>query len=713
MAPLSFLKSSSSSSPAHRAPSPGSSHNRNRSPSPEHTTSRYNPARLLRRKPSFSHKSSTAAHSPARISVDSKSTPPVPSMIGGSEIESSEHETEEPRTASSAFFSDIGDPPGCGIGLGFGDGRIQDGMANRTFGSPRSKRDGGIWSGEGTVLMDVIPDTLTAQSPTRQQFFTGDTSGSERPTPTTPSSRRIMEPAELFLNDSAAPGTTMVTPNHLSTRPVTPPVPPLDHPFYPTALSPPRRPMPKSSPRPTRSTPPLQPPQLVSSSSFSAFPPDIRPRHVSSPSLDSKGMSRGTSSTSGSGSGGLIVELQDPPVEARRPVVSAEWLARKPSTSSSASKLGRKNSIGAERINKVTAQSQATTSSSPSTKRRIPQRSRSARRTQALQAGTDSDSPSISQDSDAEVGVGSGVVGKRRSISARDGYEVEVTCDDSHWPGPEDESGEITWQVKIRRQPRLPQSVVNGQGQDYGLPTVAPSSPLQLSTERSRATAPGTASSINLSLSLDQPTGKLVFIAFPMDLHATPRRRGSQSQSHSASTRRSPGPPTPPLPPSPRDLFSASTGPSGSSDAPPLPTSAVPPSTPPRAPAFQPSTPQSRSSSRLDRPEYPITPTRVRLSGQFSPAANGAGTGSGGYASPRSRGSSSIARSLSPAFSGGTPGSVGNGYISPGTYGTPTGSAARRGTRLVSAPDLEGGLYAPGTVDGLSEELESTTIEHR
>jgi hypothetical protein len=128
----------------------------------------------------------------------------------------------------------------------------------------------------------------------------------------------------------------------------------------------------------------------------------------------------------------------------------------------------------------------------------------------------------------------------------------------------------------------------------------------------------------------------------------------------------------------------------------------------------QPSTPQSRSSSRLDRPEYPVTPTRVRLSGQFSPSGPN-GTGSGGYTSPRSRGTtSSVARSLSPAFSG-TPGSTGhNGYISPGAYthGTPAGSAARR-IKLVSAPDLEGGLYAPGTVDCLSEELESTNIGER
>lgn len=782
MAPLSFLKSSSSSSsssPANPAPSPARSSQaaRNSSPSPEpSSTSRYNPARLLRRKASLPHKTSSQA---IRTSSDLQ---PVPALVHGSELENSEHETEGPQTASSAFFSDIGDPPsngGNGVGLGLGSGTYtspqgfgivgedrrlgssEDGPS-RTFGSPRSKRDGGIWSssgGGGTVLMDSIPDYPPTQSPNRATFLDNATA-----TPTTPSSRRIMDPAELLMEDSSLNSMSSPGPLRHLGRPATPPIPPLDHPFYPTALSPPRRPMPKS-PRPSsRSTPPLQPPQLVSSSSFSVFPPtDDRPRHTSSPSLDSKSISRTSSATqastsasgaSGSNGNGLVVDLQDDPEPdygSRRPTVTAEWLARKPS--SSTSRLGRKNSTGAERISRAAAQ----TSSSPIQKRKTPQRivrPSSHQNHTGAEAGTDSDSPGVSQESDAELGPGGtgvsafpGLVGRRRSISARDGYEVEVSCDDSQWPGAEDETGELVWKVKIRRQPKFNSQrevASNGiGGNDAEQPEsrapaiIAPSSPLQLSSGHSRATAPGTASSINLSLSLDQPTGKMVFIAFPMDLHATPRRRGSNNNTNTASARRQAGgPPTPPLPPSPRDLFSAGQGPesgskSGSANidsegssnstasglaAPFAPVAPISnPSTPPQLPpAPQPSTPQSRSSSRLDRTEYPVTPTRVRLSGQFSPSGPN-GTGSGGYTSPRSRGTnSSIARSLSPAFSG-TPGSAGhNGYISPGAYthGTPTGAAARR-TRLVTAPDLEGGLYAPGTVDGLSEELETASLrEH-
>lgn len=670
MAPLSFLKSSSTSSPSRRAESPASQ-SRNRSPSPEPTSSsRYNPARLLRRKPSTSQRH---ASQPPR-----DSTPPVPSMIRpGSEIESSEQETEGPNTASSAFFSDIGDHhvgPTRGL-MGEGPGEEAAFTSpSRILGSPRSKREGGIWSGGGTNLMDTIPDSSSTQGPPDWLA-----------SPTSPqASRRIAERSEMLLDDSAMsePG-----PSRLTGRPATPPFlspsASSNQPFYPTALSPPRRPMGGSS-QPSRSNPTSLGPALNTSSSFSAFPPDKRPVHTSSPSIDAFS-TRVTAHRSHSSRS----HLDEPPAgiqdEPKRPVVTAEWLARKPSSS----QLGRQNSNGAE-----TSTRNAQDLTSPFSKRRVVRSRPDAPR-------QDSDSQSASQDSDVELPTG--YVGKRRSISTRDGYEIEVDCDDSRWPGEDDEEGEMIWQVKVRRRPKG-RGIPGGQTSSN---IANAASPLHLSRGKLTAAAPATASSINLSLSLDQPTGKLVFIAFPMDLHATPKRRASSSRH---ATR--PGPPTPPLPPSPRDLFSAgtearllSTPPSQRITPPPMSTStsASGPSTPP---PVLPSTPQSRSASRLDRPEYPVTPTRVRLSGQFSPAPN-----SGNMTSPRSRGASSVARSLSPAFSNGTPGSAGNGYITPGTYTTPT-SAARR-TKLVSAPDLAGGLYARGTVDGLSEELEGASLGPR
>jgi hypothetical protein len=691
MAPLSFLKSSSTSGPSKQPESPAPPQDRNRSPSPEPSTaSRYNPARLLRRRPSSSRKPSPQP--PRKLS---ESQAPLPGMVSAaSEVESSEQETEGPQTASSAFFSDIGDhhvnPSGLGFegstGLG-GNRGMEDGPGgdasgfspSRILGSPRSKREGGIWSGGGTNIMDRMPDMGDKSAPPAWLSNAASPTGS----------RRIMDPSELLVDELTEAG-----PSRRIPRPSTPPSPSSitgTTQTYPTALSPPRRPMPKS-PQSSRSTPPPLAPALSTSSSFSAFPPDKRFTHAPSPSLDVPSIPRpvqGHRSTSSQGSGS-IVESKDEP---RKPVVTAEWLARKPSSSRSK----RNDSTGGDTISK------SNQTASPFAKRRVAQKSR----TRPEFPSNDSDSQDFSHDSDMDVNAG--FLPKRKSLNTRAGYEVEVTCDDSQWSVENEEEGETSWTVTIRRPKhmageRSTAPPTNGSA-------INPSSPLQLSTGKSMATAPGTASSINLSLSLDQPTGKLVFIAFPMDLHATPKRRESTTKHHHDR-----GAFTPPPVPSPRDLFSAAASRSHSSSAngsapstrdvtpPPLPTATSEPHTPPPA---LPSTPQSRSASRLDRPEYPVTPTRVRLSGQFSPGPGSAGN----FTSPRSRGSSSIARSLSPAFSGGTPGNSGNGLITPGTYSTPT-SAPRR-TRLVNAPDLEGGLYARGTVDDMSEELEGVSISPR
>ncbi|WWC58952.1 uncharacterized protein I303_101497 [Kwoniella dejecticola CBS 10117] len=112
--------------------------------------------------------------------------------------------------------------------------------------------------------------------------------------------------------------------------------------------------------------------------------------------------------------------------------------------------------------------------------------------------------------------------GNGNALSIPSGYEVIVNCistkgenendnDNGNGNGNEKEIGEIKWEVTIKKQ----------SSQSPNTPT----SPLQLSTGGVTATAPHSASSINLSLSLDQPTGKLVFISFPMDIHATPTRK--------------------------------------------------------------------------------------------------------------------------------------------------------------------------------------------
>ncbi|KAK4685764.1 hypothetical protein P7C73_g4376, partial [Tremellales sp. Uapishka_1] len=193
---------------------------------------------------------------------------------------------------------------------------------------------------------------------------------------------------------------------------------------------------------------------------------------------------------------------------------AAAWLARKPSRKLSTSKRKLDDSV------------QLRCASSSST-----------------------ENESAEPDSDGEVGLQS----KRSIIKSGNesgGYEVEIICSDSR-----EECDELRWEVVIRK--KAPKTAVPGS-----------SSPLHLSTSSSTAQAPSSASSINLSLALDQPTGKLVFIAFPMDLHATPTRRrpsasiGTPPMNGSPSTpsRRKPSPSpfrtsrgSPPM--VPRDLF--------------------------------------------------------------------------------------------------------------------------------------------------------------
>jgi hypothetical protein len=319
-------------------------------------------------------------------------------------------------------------------------------------------------------------------------------------------------------------------------------------PIYPTALSPPRRPMPKS-----------------------------RPADAPSLSLDSP-----------------IPGLGPSP----RPTITAEWLSRKPS--------GRRRSNGAA----GQTGSRAGSEGSPQPRLRAaapitPTRSRAPSASTTASAST-----SAAESDDGEVGV---VSSKRRSHRDATGlYEVEVVCNDTR-----EDNEEMRWEVVVRK--RRPTE---------GSQAQAPTSPLPLSTSTSVAPAPSTASSINLSLSLDQPTGKLVFIAFPMDIHATPRRKP-----------RSTAPSTPPRP-----------------------------VTPPPAPNPNLSTPPSLGHRKGVSESY------------MYPSPSRAGRRSPSQPSPR------VSEIWTP-----------------------------RRTRMVSASDLNGGLYARGTVDGMSEELEQvdTSGRHR
>jgi hypothetical protein len=127
---------------------------------------------------------------------------------------------------------------------------------------------------------------------------------------------------------------------------------------------------------------------------------------------------------------------------------------------------------------------------------------------------------------------------ERQSRRTGDNYDVSVVCT----PGDD----EVRWEVVIRRAP------------EYG-GAVPPPGPLALvgptgsnTASQSRTHAPSLASSINLSLGLDveQPTGKLVFIALP-DANSTPTRARPSTMSPRASLSGASSHTTPPVPPAP------------------------------------------------------------------------------------------------------------------------------------------------------------------
>ncbi|KAK8846564.1 hypothetical protein IAR55_005650 [Kwoniella newhampshirensis] len=337
--------------------------------------------------------------------------------------------------------------------------------------------------------------------------------------------------------------------------------------IYPTALSPPRRPMPRS-PKAVSSPDqhqlatssqdrdrPMTPPSTSMLQTLSAVGGDGSDRRRPSPASGSSG--GGDASSPSPSPAPDVDSVETGSALARRPSVTAEWLKRKPS--GSGNRLRRKSSFSS--LNPSAATVISTISPPlPDTPTRSVRKSldespriRSAmtptrirQRTSSFSStNSDTDPPS----SDGEIGLNPtrrrSLLGhaspSRSSSNGRSGdrYEVCVLCVDNR-----SDKDELEWKVVIRKRASR-SSLIQGM-------TGGPSSPLPLSTESSTAQAPSSASSINLSLALDQPTGKLVFISFPMDIHATPTR-ARKTQVSSPRTNSSLRPSTPPPPPSQTD----------------------------------------------------------------------------------------------------------------------------------------------------------------
>lgn len=292
----------------------------------------------------------------------------------------------------------------------------------------------------------------------------------------------------------------------------------------------------------------------------------------------------------------------------------------------------------------------------------------------------DADHSTSAESEDGEVGV----VATKRKSHQRHGdngqYEVEVVCLDTRT-----ENDEMKWEVVIRKKRSTPTGETANPSNG--------STPLQVSTGSSVAPAPTTASSLNLSLSLDQPTGKLVFIAFPMDIHATPRRRaaaaGNGTAAHSTPTTASSSATTTAETTSvftaPPSVSTATTA--GAVEPPPwTPSSAIPATTPTKTPSTPPrlhTPPPAPNLNASPSTPPPIPGHRKRVSESSM------------YPSP------SRASHRSPSVS------------SPRAHVTGVEMWTPRRTRMVSASELNGGLYAQGTVDGMSEELEQITMTTR
>lgn len=99
------------------------------------------------------------------------------------------------------------------------------------------------------------------------------------------------------------------------------------------------------------------------------------------------------------------------------------------------------------------------------------------------------------------------------------GYTVEVVCsEEAGRDAGVNHSGEeiMRWEVVIRKSKSAGSNPAS---------VPAPTSPIALRLGQAASVAPPAASSINLSLSLDRPTGKLVFISLPVDPQQTPSSR--------------------------------------------------------------------------------------------------------------------------------------------------------------------------------------------
>lgn len=329
-------------------------------------------------------------------------------------------------------------------------------------------------------------------------------------------------------------------------------------------------------------------------------------------------------------------------------------------------------------------------SRSPKSSSSMPQLQRSAvlsptRPSRSTRRPTDELSTDASAESDDEEWTGR--IGSRPVKGA---YEVVVQRVES---GGE---GEIKWEVIIRPSSGAVKSSKK---------------PLSLSSSLTSASAPSGSTHVNLSLAIDRASGVLSFgddTAVPiLDMHATPTSRQSSRDTHTGSSRRTPASvrvqgyrvDAGAYPPHTRGNTFGITG--ARKLAMGLGVEEVEGSSSPSS---------FGSDSKHDRKET-ITPPRMQTPPPMP---------SNPYATSTPTSSSRKLRSaepwqLAPALTPLTP-NLRSAVATPPCSSTPreltyvsspSPRSTPRRTRIVSASQLNGGLFAHGTVDGMSEEVET------
>lgn len=140
--------------------------------------------------------------------------------------------------------------------------------------------------------------------------------------------------------------------------------------------------------------------------------------------------------------------------------------------------------------------------------------------TEELRTSDDSEDSAVGFNSSSAISsfkmTGNGTPSRVITATTVPGYTIDVVCSEDSFS--EDITDEvIKWEIIIRKV----KSVTRSQSS----PLQAPTSPIALSRGQTTAIPPVTASSINLSLALDKPSGKLVFLSLPVDPEQTPHQR--------------------------------------------------------------------------------------------------------------------------------------------------------------------------------------------